>query len=165
MKTFLDAFIVEYNEIHGRLQREIEKFDEKTALIIPAGNMNHALWLIGHIAWCEDYLITDVPYNKSFRNKKWDVLFGDGSKIQAAENYPSFQEVRDHYYRVHKNIAEFILSINPSELPEPNSIAHNYFKSRLSSVLHFIEELSVHLGQLQYLQKIIKANRVTGVKN
>ena len=157
MKTFIDAFIIEYEEIQGRFQKEIQKFDEKTAFITASDCMNHAVWLIGHITWCEDYLITEIPYNKSFRKKEWDILFGDGSKKKIAENYPSFEKVREHYYNVHKNIHEFIPSINSNDLSEPNSIPHHYFKSRLSSILHFIEEISVHLGQLQYLRKILNA--------
>ncbi len=158
MKAFIDAFIIEYEEINGRLQKEIEKFDEQTAFISVSPEMNHAIWLIGHITWCEDYLIAEVPYNTSFRNKEWDNLFGDGAKKTTKENYPSFEEVRNHYYDVHKRITEFITTINANELSGPNLPPHHYFKTKLSSILHFIEELAVHLGQLQYLQKVIKSH-------
>lgn len=156
--SFKDAFKFDYELIHEWIQKVIDKFDEDLAFVRPSPDMNHAAWLLGHITWCEDFLIADVPYGKTYRNKEWDAMFEFGSKILDRDRYPVYAEIRVHYEYVHDQVKRHF-----EDLPEESLSELVFYKdgnySRMSFLVHFIEEGSAHVGQLQYLYKILKVQK------
>jgi len=152
--SFKDAFRFDYDFVHQQIQEIIDKFDENLAFVRPSPDMNHAAWLLGHITWCEDFLIADVPYGKTYRKKEWDVLFMFGSKILDRIKYAPYSEIRKHYHNVHEQVLRHfkILSEESLGVLVPYNDGHY---SRMSFLLHFIEEGSTHVGQLQYLYKFL----------
>ncbi len=153
---FKSAFKNEYEYIHQRIQKVAPRFDEDLAFVCPAPDMNHAAWLLGHITWCEDFLIADVPYGKSYRNKEWDRMFEFFSKKLDHHMYPSYTEICVHYESVHVQVSRHLEDLTEESLSilVPYNDAHY---NRMSFLLHFIEEGSTHVGQLQYLFKILRS--------
>ena len=153
---FKDAFKFDYDYIHQRIQNLIDKFDEDSAFIRPSPDMNHAAWLLGHITWCEDSLVAEVPYGKSFRNKKWDELFDFHSEKLDRDKYPKYSDICGHYRDVHALVLEHFDGLTEDGFSELTVYNGGHY-SRMSFLVHFIEEGSTHVGQLQYLQKILQA--------
>ncbi len=153
--SFKDAFRFDYDYIHQRIGEIAGRFDEDSAFSRPSPDMNHAAWLLGHITWCEDSLVAEVPYGRTFRNKDWDQLFDFHSKKLNRESYPAYAEIRSHYDRVHVEILKLLEGVSDDGLQElvPYGDAKH---SRMAFFVHFIEEGSTHVGQLQYLHKILK---------
>ena len=156
--SFKDAFRFDYGFIHQRIQEIVDKFDEDLAFIRPSPDMNHAAWLLGHITWCEDFLIADVPYGKTYRNKEWDAMFEFGSKKLDRDKYPAYAEIRVQYENVHDQVLRHFEDLPEESLSELIFYNDGHY-SRMSFLVHFIEEGSTHVGQLQYLYKILQLQK------
>jgi hypothetical protein len=155
MMLFKDAFKFDYDYIHERIQDLMGKFDEDSAFARPSPDMNHAAWLLGHITWCEDTLVAEVPYGKSYRNKEWDNLFDFDSKKLDRDKYPKYREICDNYNKVHSKVTEHFEGLTEKSFSELTVYNGGHY-SRLSFLVHFIEEGSTHVGQLQYLAKFLR---------
>ncbi|PCJ58423.1 MAG: hypothetical protein COA79_12950 [Planctomycetota bacterium] len=154
--TFTDCILFDFNDIQQRLLPVIETFNEENAFIRPSKNMNHAAWLLGHILWVEDYLAAEVPDGKVNRRIEWDVHFGDGSPCEEKNKLPLFSDIVDHYHEVHGAVLTHIKSFEGKDLnvaPKKDQ----FFKSKTMSLIHLIEEISYHFGQMQYLSKILNS--------
>lgn len=156
--AFKDAFRFDYKLIHQWIKEIVDKFDEDLAFVRPTPDMNHAAWLLGHITWCEDFLMAGVPYGKTYRNKEWDAMFKFGSKILDRNRYPTYAEIRAHYENVHDQVSRHFEDVSEESLSELIFYNDDHY-SRMSFFVHFIEEGSTHLGQLQYLLKILRSKR------
>jgi len=156
--SFKDAFRFDYEYIHQRIQDIVGKFDEDSAFVRPSPDMNHAAWLLGHITWCEDSLIAEVPYGRTYRNKEWDGLFDFHSKKLDRDKYPPYAKIRDHYQNVHAQVLRHFEGLSEKSFSELTFYDDDHY-SRMSFLVHFIEEGSTHVGQLQYLYKILKSKR------
>jgi len=153
--SFKDSFRFDYDYIHQRIQQLIDKFDEDSAFVRPSPDMNHAAWLLGHITWCEDSLVAEVPYGKTYRKKEWDSLFDFHSEKLDRDRYPGYREIVEHYWNVHNKVLEHFGALT-EETFSTLTIYEGNHHSRMTFLVHFIEEGSTHVGQLQYLCKILQ---------
>jgi hypothetical protein len=140
----------------GRHWREIMAgFDEAAALRRPVEDMNHALWLTGHMTWAEDYLIVEVPTAKFERKKDWDHLFDHTSDRMSSERYPPWKEVCAEYLRVHEHALRHLSSQSAGALARPSALNRQWFPTASHSIAHQVTHGHYHLGQLIYLQKLL----------
>ena len=156
--SFKDAFRFDYDYIHERIQAIVDDFDEDSAFVRPSPDMNHAAWLLGHITWSEDFLVAEVPYGKTFRNKEWDALFDFSSEKLDRDKYPTYSAIRNHYENVHNQILLHFEGLSEESFSELISYKDGHY-ARMGFLVHFIEEGSTHVGQLQYLHKILQAKK------
>jgi len=143
-------------ETVGRHWREIiAALDEAAVLRRPVPNMNHVLWLTGHMIWAEDYLIVEVPTGNSFRKKEWDALFDHSSEKLTDDRYPAWKDVRAEYTRVHADVTRHLFKQTESALARASALNRQWFATAGHSIAHQVTHGHYHLGQLVYLQKII----------
>lgn len=142
-------------ETVGRQWREIlAAFDEDSAKRRPVPNMNHALWLTGHMTWAEDYFILEVPKSLSHRRKDWDRFFDHSSEKLPPEQYPSFRDVRAEYTRVHGEVMKALAAMTAAELGKTSVLERRWFSTAAHSIAHQVTHGHYHLGQLVYLDKL-----------
>ena len=141
----------------GRHWREIiAGFDSGAALRRPVEDMNHALWLTGHMAWAEDYLIVEVPTGSFNRKREWDSLFDHASERLSSDQYPSWAEVSAEYLRVHDAMLKHLSKQSIGALARPSELSRQWFPTASHSIAHQVTHGHYHLGQLVYLQKMLK---------
>lgn len=142
----------------GRKWRDLlVVFDERTARHRPAENINHALWLTGHMIWAEDFFVFELPVGRSVRRRDWDELFDCGSEKQPPEAYPPFAEVREEYYRVHKAVNERLSEMSHKDLLANCVKERRWFASAAHSIAHQAVHGYYHLGQFHLLNRLRRA--------
>lgn len=148
-------------EIIGRNWREaLLGFDASTAMRRPAPNINHAVWLTGHMAWAEDYLILEVPRGQSARKREWDPLFDFTSEKLPPEQYPPFDEVRAEFDRVHAEVLRVLQSMNPVDLGQPSVVERRWLPTAAHAISHQVGHGHYHLGQLSVLNRLREAGKL-----
>lgn len=133
----------------------VSHLDERQASRRPNPNINHALWLTGHMAWAEDYLLLEVPTGRTCRRKEWDGLFDHSSEKLPPDQYPAWKDVRAEYTRVHEEMLRHLLKLNPADLARASANERQWFATAGHSISHQVTHGHYHLGQLVYLQKIL----------
>ena len=137
--------------------------DDALALRRPVPDMNHVLWLTGHMTWAEDYLISEIPTGSVHRRKEWDALFDHGSEKLPGNDYPSWKEVWSEWQRVHGAVLEHLMKQQYADMARPSSAERQWFPTAAHSIGHQVTHGHYHLGQLVYLHKILlPANVVEG---
>ncbi|MCZ7646349.1 MAG: DinB family protein [Planctomycetota bacterium] len=148
-------------EVIGRNSRELlARFDAETALRRPAPNVNHALWLAGHLAWAEDYLVVEVPRGTSVRRKDWDSLFDFTSEKLEAAQYPPFKEVKDEFERVHAEVLRVLNEMSAVDLGKPAVIERRWLPTAAHAISHQVTHGHYHLGQLALLARLLEAGKL-----
>lgn len=144
-------------ETVGRHWRDIvASLEDPLPLLRPVQNMNHALWLTGHMIWAEDYLLVEVPTGKATRRTEWDAWFDHTSEKMPGAVYPPWQEVRSEYQRVHENALKHLSHQTPASLARPSALNKQWFATASHSIAHQVTHGHYHLGQLVYLQKLLR---------
>lgn len=133
----------------------ISTLDAATACRHPIADMNHILWLTGHMAWAEDYLVVEIPTGKSHRRKAWDPIFDHSSEKLSDEAYPAWNEVRAEYIRVHAEVSRHLAFQNHSDLLRASLLERQWFSTASHSIAHQVTHGHYHLGQLVYIQKML----------
>ncbi len=142
----------------GRHWREIiDALDAPLVLRRPIPEMNHALWLTGHMIWAEDYLLYEVPTGNHTRRTEWDGWFDHTSERLPDAVYPPWAEVRAEYYHVHEHAVKFLSHQTVNALTRPSALNRQWFPTANHSIAHQVTHGHYHLGQLVYLQKLLKA--------
>ncbi|MHC5080805.1 MAG: DinB family protein [Planctomycetota bacterium] len=154
-RGFLPSFREIYTFFNGWLGELSSRFDDETALWKPQEDVNHALWLLGHITWIIDALLVEVPTGKTHRITEWDVLFKIGSERFPAERYPSFGEVREHYQRVQAAAGKHLETLGEEDLTCPCHVVSDWFKTPVDAMLSFLRDANYHLGQMSILFKLL----------
>ena len=130
----------------------IAPFDDTAAHRRPRNNVNHALWLTGHMIWAEDYLLVEVPSGKTFRSKEWDFCFDHSSEKLPDDEYPPWGEVRAEFTVVHEKVMKQLARLNPADLHRPSvSRTPMVLRPPLTASPHQVTHGHYHLGQLIYL--------------
>jgi hypothetical protein len=154
----LDILVYFRTEIEtvGRHWRDIAAAMEDTqARTRPSPNMNHVLWLTGHMTWAEDYLLVEIPTGHVHRRKDWDYLFDHSSEKLPDDQYPSWKDVRAEYIRVHNEVVRHLSRQGPNELARASALERQWFPTAGHSISHQVTHGHYHLGQLVYLQKLL----------
>ena len=140
----------------GRHWRDIAAaLDPQFALRRPMPNMNHALWLTGHMIWAEDYFIVEVPTGNCQRRKEWDVLFDHSSEKLPDGQYPAWKDVRAEYTRVHAEVLRHLSRQGANDLARASVVERQWFPTASHGIAHQVTHGHYHLGQLVYLQKLL----------
>jgi uncharacterized damage-inducible protein DinB len=156
----LEHFRAEIADV-GRIFCEyLGVFDRTLAVARPAENVNHALWLTGHMVWAEDFFVMELPFNRFVRRKEWDWLFDPSSEKKPPEAYPSFDEIREEYYRVHKEVHDFLAHVTHKEILVPPVHERRWFPSAAHAIAHQVSHGRYHLGQFCFLDRLRQVGKL-----
>jgi hypothetical protein len=82
---------------------------------------NHPLWVLGHLAWAEGFVIQQVMLGRSNPVAEWRGLFGMGSEATAeAARYPSFEELHKTFLGLRATTLEVLASLSDDDLDQPS---------------------------------------------
>jgi len=147
-------------ETVGRHWRDLlAGLDESSAKVRPLPSMNHAVWLTGHMTWAEDYFIVQVPSGTALRDTSRDVLFDHSSEKLADDRYPSFQEIRGEYTRVHTEVKKHLSRLSAADLVRPSALERRWLPTNAHAIAHQVTHGHYHLGQLVYLEKWLRQGK------
>ena len=155
MLDILTYFKTEIDTVGRHWSEIISAIDESSAFRRPSANMNHILWLTGHMAWAEDYLIIEIPTGNSIRRKDWDLVFDHSSEKLEDSEYPAWHDVRAEYVRVHAGVTRHLASQSHADLLRASIVERQWFPTSAHSIAHQVTHGHYHLGQLVYIQKIL----------
>jgi hypothetical protein len=117
----------------------------------PAPGMNHAAWVLGHLAYVFDSMI-GVWGEKPTMSPEWKELFNVPSKPQADRaKYPSKAELLDAYEKAYRRIVERVKRATPAELDAefPNPKLRPLLPTVGVAMVHILtSHQGQHLGQL-----------------
>ncbi len=120
---------------------------------LPDGN--HALWLIGHILWDDDFFLTGLAHRPSKLPDGWNERFRTGSTpCDDVQAYPPRGALMDKITALRSELVGWFCSFGPHELAQPLPEAFARFGDsygKLMSTLAWHEGL--HAGQLTVIRK------------
>jgi hypothetical protein len=127
--------------------------DEELKMEIAPGK-NHGVWLLGHLITSDDDF--SVYMGKSpLLYPEYYKLFGQGSKLQPVENYPSIPLLREQWKNVVEKNKKIYAELTDEELEEFHAKAKDpekdYFKTKQRIVIFWQLHQMYHAGQLGVL--------------
>ncbi len=132
----------------------------------PQRGMNHAAWLLGHVALGADFVALLLGQSM-VTDEEWMATFGPGST--PADNralYPSKDQLLATMRMTHDRAIELLSEATPAQLDAPNQT--RFFPVEFPTVGALITHLmtshaALHLGQLSAWRRAIGKCAVLGV--
>jgi uncharacterized damage-inducible protein DinB len=117
----------------------------------PAEGMNHAAWVLGHLAYVFDSMIA-VWGQKPSMSPEWKTLFNVPSKpMPERDKYPSKAELWDAYQQAYQRIVDVVRSASDEDLARefPNPKLRTSLPTVGVAMVHILtSHQGQHLGQL-----------------
>ena len=117
----------------------------------PAPSMNHAAWVLGHLAYVFDSMI-GVWNQKPNMSPEWKELFNVASKPQPERSkYPSKAALWDAYEKAYQRIVEVVKTASDADLDRefPNPRLRPVLPTVGVAMIHILtSHQGQHLGQL-----------------
>jgi DinB family protein len=121
----------------------------------PVPNANHALWVLGHLAWCDDLFQSQLGGRKPVLDESWAKLFATGTKPTNNRNaYPPIEQIKAGLDRSRKALLEWLGSLDERTLATPlpdkwKEFAPTYGAVPGSCACHE----GMHAGQLSVIRR------------
>jgi DinB superfamily len=117
----------------------------------PAPGMNHAAWVLGHLAYVFDSMIA-VWGEKPTMSPEWKELFNVPSKPQPDRSkYPSKAELLAEYEKNYRRIVDRVKTATPEDFDKefPNPKLRGLLPTVGMAMVHILtSHQGQHLGQL-----------------
>ncbi|MBL9140470.1 MAG: DinB family protein [Phycisphaerae bacterium] len=122
-----------------------------------AGQPNHCLWTLGHLATTYDWGAGLLDGKPSALPESYNKLFGMGSVPSPdPKAYPSLAEVRSHFDRTFERLAAAATALTAAQGAESLKEATQGFASTKLDMVHKLAwHDGWHLGQLATLRKFL----------
>ncbi len=116
---------------------------------------NHALWIVGHIAYADDGFLSGVGKKPARFSESWAKLFGMGSIPQAeAGAYPALSEVTNALADNREGLLAWFGSMSAEELAKPLPDDFKMFAATFGQLMTSIAwHEGLHTGQLTVVRK------------
>lgn len=76
------------------LNKLLDGLTDEQRMLRACPGMNHAVWIVGHIAWTEDYFLSRCAGRPSGLPEGWEALFQYGSEVSDDPGvYPAHEEL------------------------------------------------------------------------
>jgi uncharacterized damage-inducible protein DinB len=137
--------------------------DPEKRFFQPAPGVNHALWLLGHIAVSQNHLVADFCLGESMLPGEYGKLFGMKSELlEDPSGYPAAEELLEAMAKVHAASVAYArdasddqlaqLPVGHENLPEH---AQGMFTSRGKCLWFSVTHESIHAGQLGTIRRML----------
>jgi hypothetical protein len=143
----------------------IEDLHGDDLIATPAGQGgNHALWILGHLAWAEERLIVCFANGRDHPHPQWEAQFGMGAlPVADAGKYPSKDELWDRWRRVRTNTLQTLADFDDAGLA-----ARSFAKDadHLATIdncfMAAVTHTAFHCGQLADIRRALGRKPVFG---
>lgn len=93
----------------------------ETPFVEPTPGGNHPLWILGHLAHSESFLLDECLLGKPNRFPELTERFGPGSTPDTnPENYPSYDEIRPRFDEIRDASLAYLEQLSDDDLDEPS---------------------------------------------
>lgn len=127
----------------------------------PREGVTHVAWQVGHLAAAQYYLALQRIRGR----KEGDAelipddflkLFGKGSVPDAdRDKYPSPEEIRGVFGRVHKQAVKELKELPEAVLDEPTDKPHPLFSTKFGALAFCPQHEMLHAGQIGLLRRLL----------
>ena len=127
---------------------------------MPSGGVTHIAWQVGHMAIAEYGLALKrvrgaQPSDSELLPNQFMELFGKGSIPDAdASKYPSADEIRNVFDRVHQQTLEELKTFTDELLDEPSEPSHPMFQTKRGAIHWAAQHELLHTGQIALLRRL-----------
>lgn len=131
----------------------VQDIDDARLAEQPMPGMNHAAWILGHLAVAADFLL-QLFGEPELCSEDWHNRFGPGSSVQADRSaYPSKGELLEALALGHEATARASINASKEAIQQPHTPELAFLKPELTTVgdlaLHLLTtHEAIHLGQL-----------------
>jgi hypothetical protein len=149
--------------IRGMLNDMLDDLDDGQMLHQPTPGCNHALWIIGHLALCDDQYRSRMGGGPGRTPEDWAELFGFGSQpLPHATDYPPIAQVRTALADCRRDLLHWLGGKDAAALQEElptrwRAFAPTYAALPASVAAHE----ALHVGQLTVVRKSLGVIPVT----
>jgi hypothetical protein len=149
-----------YEFVHGYCHKLADDLDDADLATQPAAGVNHAAWILGHLAIATDGALRCLG-EPGVCPPDWPKLFGPGSTVvtdRAA--YPSKAELLAVLDAGHARVLEGARKANPERMASQHKAPFEYLRQSLPTVGDLLAHLmtthfATHLGQLSTWRRLI----------
>jgi len=131
--------------------------EEDCTKLICEGGVSPA-WIIGHLGFVANRILALCGGEPKIDFDAWQPLFGGGTKpTEAAEGYPSWDELKDTWRQGHADLAAIAPTVSAEQLSQPNP--NDRMKEALPTIEDFLSFVltghdAMHLGQLSTWRRV-----------
>lgn len=137
----------------GYLRLLVGDLDDARLAEQPVAGMNHAAWLLGHLAISTDFALAMLGREKACP-ETWHSTFAPGSTVRADRAaYPSRTVLLDALTRGHEAVDRAVTEAPPEVFDRPHPLEIAFLKRSLPTVGDLVAHLmttheATHIGQL-----------------
>lgn len=135
----------------GYAQRLVADIPEERMAEQPAAGMNHAAWVLGHLAYVFDSMMA-VWGERPSMSREWKQLFNVPSKPEPErDKYPSKAELLAAYEASYQRIVDVVTAASPEDFAKefPNEKIRDALPTIGVAMVHILtSHQAQHLGQL-----------------
>jgi len=120
---------------------------------VPGGN--HALWIVGHLAYVDDMFMTGLMPRASKLPENWANLFGQGSVPSGdASTYPAIAEIRERGEALRGELVGWFESMSEEKLLAPLPEEWKPFAPTYGAMMSSLAwHEGLHAGQLSVVRR------------
>lgn len=121
----------------------------------PAPGLNHALWVLGHVAWADDFFLGALDGQPTKLGERWSREFGMKSTPRPSlAEYPSVAEVKAGLAAARDRLRSWFQSMNAAKLATALPQDFLNFAPKFGALMFSIAwHEGLHTGQLTVCRK------------
>jgi uncharacterized damage-inducible protein DinB len=132
------------------LAKMVDDLSPEEWLRHPDGASNHVAWIVGHVVWTRERLLSRIGTEWS---RPWLDLFGRGAKCGDDVAYPSKDELLEAWRESSTVLDDALENVTDEYLAEPSVQGPPSADGKQSGVVNFLAiHETYHLGQISYLR-------------
>ena len=141
----------------------LEGIPEDKRTYHPAGG-NHVMWILGHLAWSDDFFMKELAGLDRACPDEWEGLFGMGSEpADDPSKYPPYEELLSQFHGRREVLVEWFTQLDDGRLTEPLKEEWKGFAENLGSLMSSLAvHEGMHIGQLTDIRRGLGLPRVMG---
>jgi uncharacterized damage-inducible protein DinB len=118
---------------------------------------NHTMWIVGHLAWNDDFFLTRLAGRQTRFPKGWQDLFATGSQPALEPgSYPAPQEVQQQLAERRQELTSSFESLGGAELRAPVPTELQRYAANVADVMPSIAwHEAWHVGQLSLVRRVL----------
>lgn len=123
----------------------------------PVPRCNHVLWVLGHLAWTDDYFVYLQTGTSSALSDEWNKSMGMGSTpVADAAAYPPIATVMDKLAERREALLGWFKSLTPSQLAAPITGNLAQFAPTFAALMSSLAwHEGLHSGQISVIRKAL----------
>lgn len=157
--TDLERAVQQLAFARGYTQKLVDTIDPADWFRMPAGNITHVAWQVGHLAFAE-YRLTLLrlrgrqPADAELLPDQFLRSYGANSVPDPdASRQPPPAEIRAVFDRVHARVMLEVPACDPAKLNDPIDPPHPIAKSKIEALFWCSAHELVHAGQIGLLRR------------